>query len=227
MYEDLAGLYMDYRSDSYNHDRISVEPGYAKIMDLVGNNPTEVKNRNAAADRFLMKNAVHLTKGSALDYGGSDGQFIPKTVIDGFTSVDIYDVSDALLHDSVREPKIKKISIIERSDYALLLCMHVFEHVGHPREFMLEAMRSVAKGGCLYIEIPLELSEVIKNQFEENMIDVPFTVHEHINQFELVSLEQLVKSINGLQLLDSAEDIVDQGWVQAKIGRYLVKKIVD
>ena len=224
-YEDLAGLYRDYRSDSYNNDRISVEPSYAKICTLVGNNPIEVKNRNAATDRFLNKNSEHLSNGIALDYGGSDGQFISRSVIEHYEAVDIYDVSDALLHDSVKEPKVKKINFIESSDYALLLCMHVFEHVGNPMQFLKEAMKYVTKGGCIYVEVPLELSEVMKQQFEESVIDIPFTVHEHINQFELLSLNKLFESTAGLQLMDSTEDYVDIGWAKVKIGRYLAKKI--
>lgn len=223
-YEELQGLYRDYRSKQYNLDRISVEPDYAKIAKLVGNNQVEVTNRNNALDLFMKKNAGHFEHGSALDYGGSDGQFISKLIQDVFTEIDIFDVSDSLLHPTVRNSKIKKISSLAKFDYDLLLCMHVLEHVGSPRDFLIQALKYVSKNGCIYLEIPLELNTVVENQFSQNVVDMPFIIHEHINAFDFTSIQKLADSIQGLILIDSDESIVDLGWIQNKIGRYLLKK---
>ena len=54
-FDDLLGLYRDYRSETYNQDRISVEPDYARIAKNVGDDPIEINNRNTAVDKFLSR----------------------------------------------------------------------------------------------------------------------------------------------------------------------------
>ena len=49
----ITRLYQDYRSDSYNRERIRFEPGYRLIADRVGVDRTEIANRVQAATEFL------------------------------------------------------------------------------------------------------------------------------------------------------------------------------
>lgn len=107
-FADLHGLYRDYRSKTYNRDRISVEPGYARIAKDVGAHPLELKNRNAAVDAFLCKNSNYFVSGAMIDYGGSDGRFLPPFVYEQFDNIDIYDASVAPLHSSVDVRKVRK-----------------------------------------------------------------------------------------------------------------------
>jgi len=46
-----------------------------------------------------------------IDYGGSDGRFIPPFVYDKFEKIHVYDASDAPLHSSVDSRKVKKSQI--------------------------------------------------------------------------------------------------------------------
>jgi hypothetical protein len=223
-FADLHGLYRDYRSITYNRDRISVEPGYARIAKDVGAHPLEIMNRNTAIDGFLRKNASHFAGGSMIDYGGSDGRFLPPFVYAQFENIHIYDASESPLHVSVDARKVKKIAIAPPEAYSFLTCMHVLEHVGNPRALAVEAARLLVPGGLMYIEVPFELTLSVRENFAGRIIDTAITIHEHMNLLDRTSIRTLVGSILGLELIDDAEDIVDFGWTKGLIGRFLVRK---
>jgi SAM-dependent methyltransferase len=223
-FEDLSGLYHNYRSETYNRDRISVEPAYKRIANDVGSHSLEIKNRNAAVNSFLSRNVSHFAGGAMIDYGGNDGRFIPPFVYEQFEKIYIYDASDASLHSSVDARKIERIAKPRLEAYSFLTCMHVLEHVGNPRAFVVEAARHLVPGGLMYIEVPHELADSVREDFERKIIDTPITIHEHMNLFDRTSIRTLVGSIVGLELIDDAEDITDLGWISGLIGRFLVKK---
>jgi hypothetical protein len=224
-FDDLLGLYRDYRSETYNRDRISVEPTYAQIANHVGKHPLEVNNRNAAVDSFLGKNARYFSGGSMIDYGGSDGRMIPSFIHKQFESIFIYDASEAPLHPSVDSQKVKKISHPQAKTYSFLTCMHVLEHVGNPRALVMEAADLLTAGGLMYIEVPHDLTESTRQDFEQKVVDTPIPIHEHLNMLDRMSVPKLVESIPGLELVDQMEDVVDLGWIQGLVGRFLVRKV--
>jgi hypothetical protein len=225
-FEDLVGLYRDYRLESYNLDRISVEPSYARIVKDVGAHPLEIKTRNAAVDDFLRKNAGHFASGAMIDYGGSDGRFLTPFMYEQFEKIYIFDPSDAPLHASVDCRKVEKVSIAQPETYSFMTCMHVLEHVGNPKAFVADAVRLLTSGGLLYIEVPLDLTQSIRDDFAQRIIDTPITIHEHMNLFDPTSVRTLVGSITGLELVDDANDIVGFGWAKALLGRFLVRKTI-
>ena len=161
-FDDLLGLYQDYRSDTYNQDRISVEPTYSRIVKDVGAHQLEITNRNAAVDEFLRKNSNYFISGAMIDYGGSDGRFIPPFINEQFDNIDIYDASEAPLHSSVDARKVRKITDPKLGIYSFLTCMHVLEHVGNPRALVIEAARLLVPGGLLYLEVPHELNQSLR-----------------------------------------------------------------
>jgi hypothetical protein len=87
--------------------------------------------------------------------------------------------------------------------------MQVLEHVGNPRALVAEAARLLVLGGLMYIEIPLELTQSVCDNFAGKIIDTSITLHEHMNLFDLTSIRTLIGSIDGLELIDDAEDVVD------------------
>ncbi len=226
-FEDLQGLYRDYRSKSYNRDRVSVEPSYAKLARNIGDHPLEIINRNKAADAFLRKNAAHFAGGVALDYGGSDGRFLTPFMYETFSSIEIFEPSDVALHATVGQTRVSKTASPSKETYAFLACMHVLEHVGNPRAMVLEARDFLVHGGLMYIEVPHELDTRMRNDFAHRIVDTPILIHEHINKFDILGMQKLVESIDGLELLDCAQDQVDQGykaWDTGVNGRFLIRK---
>ena len=160
-----------------------------------------------------------------IDYGGSDGRFLSQFIYEQFDRIDIYDVSNAPLHASVDSGNVKKISAPKPEAYSFMTCMHVLEHVGNPKAFVTEAIRVLRPGGLMYIEVPHELNDSIREGFAKGIIDSPITIHEHVNLFDRTSIPGLVASIDGLELVNDSEDVVNLGWNKGLIGRFLARKI--
>jgi|GEM_PF-1525631 len=221
--DDLAGLYADYYTGTYTKARISVEPAYAKICRSTFHE-AEINYRNSELEKFLAKNETFLSGGRALDMGGSDGRFIPPIVLNKFSEIHVLDSSDIKLHSSLAGRNAKKIRTLECSDYSLLLCMHVIEHVGSPRSFIEAMATHVKPGGLLYFETPIELSPQRESQFASNLIDPPQEIHEHISLFSGASIPKCVESIKGLELIASQEYELRGGYSKFIAGRYLIRK---
>jgi hypothetical protein len=224
-YEDLAPLYVDYRSATYNADRISVERSYRRIAPSVGQDPKEQKNRNDGVAKFLGAHLSLLEGKAALDLGGADGKFVPLEIVNSLEKIHIFDMSAAMVDESVRMRHVRKVDAPELGAYGLLMCMHVLEHVGSPREFVLDSLKYLQPNGLLYLEVPLELDPMIVNQFESRVVDRCVTFHEHINQFDVTSLSRLIESIANLRLVKAEAATIDCGWSKGAVGRYLAQYI--
>src|SRR5580704_13527883 len=75
--EDIMRLYADYREPSYHSDRIRYEPSYAAIAAAVGYDEVEIRTRTTALNTFLRHALPATDSFTMLDYGGSDGRFMP------------------------------------------------------------------------------------------------------------------------------------------------------
>ena len=224
-YEDLMGMYRDYRLESYVKDRISLEGRwYERIADQVGSHPLELKNRNTAVDGFLRRNASYFAGGQMIDYAGGDGRFIPPYAFEQFEHIHILDASEVPIHPSVDARKVTKVPVANPGSYDFMTCMHFLEHIGNPRQFVVESSRLLVPGGLMYIEVPLELTEEVYENCLQRFVDKPIGLHEHINLFDRTSIRALVRSIEELDLIDDSEGDVDLGWITGNIGRFLVRK---
>jgi SAM-dependent methyltransferase len=223
-YEDLLGLYRDYRLKSYNSERIAVEPSYAAIASLVGSHPEEIRIRNLAVDRFIGASGVEISGERVIDYGGGDGRFLPAIVLDRYRSIEIFDASDAPIHGSVDVARVRRTGMPQLDAYDLLMCMHVLEHVGNPRAFVVEALRYLRPGGLLYIEVPLELTPERRDLFRTRVMDVPIAIHEHINSYDRTTVSTMIRSIEDLECVAEEDGMADLGWTNVTIGRYLARK---
>ena len=81
--DEITRLYKDYRDDKYQKVRQSYEPWYTKeINSLIGNNPTECKNRaknlSYIINKYVDLNNIH----NVLDFAGDKGQHIPDIFAD-------------------------------------------------------------------------------------------------------------------------------------------------
>ena len=75
--EAIGRLYADYRTDSYNRERIQYEAEYALIASSVGRCSQEVQGRRVGLTRWLTGKLNVERDFSMLDYGGADGRFLP------------------------------------------------------------------------------------------------------------------------------------------------------
>jgi len=224
-YADLEPLYADYRSEKYNKDRISVEPSYRAIAPLVGQDAVERTNRNREVARFLRSFLPAHTEDQALDLGGSDGKFVPPEISSQFREIHIVDTSGAGVDETLRARGVSKVLRPDAAGYALIMCMHVLEHVGNPRQFVLDSLVHLKLGGLLYLEVPLELDPRMLAQFEHRIVDESVHIHEHINQYTAVSLPRLIDSIGALRLLQAEHAAIDCGWTTGTVGRCVAQRV--
>ncbi len=202
--EDITRLYADYREESYNRERIEMEPSYAAKAAEVGHSTVELETRTTAATRFLKE---HMTVGegfSILDFGGSDGKFMPRIEAKKF----VFEISNV-------QP-IKGVTRIhseaELGTYSLVQLAHVVEHVVEPLGLVKHVAERVAPGGHLYIETPQELTDVEREDLKMGRRTVG--IHEHINSYCVQAVTKLIEQA-GLSVVAVEATPVNVGWAKA------------
>jgi hypothetical protein len=213
--DDIARLYVDYRSPSYHQQRIQYEPEYAAIAEAVGYDPVEVRTRTEALNAFLHKELRTPDPITILDYGGSDGRFIPDIPGSRF----VYEISNI---DPL--PGVTRIqSESELGTYSLVLLAHVTEHVTHPLNLVRKLSTYVEPGGHLYIETPQEISDQQRDELRKGIARFDIAIHEHINSYCLPALTALLEAADfKIVAIESAP--VDLGWIKGTHLRALGRK---
>lgn len=215
-YDDqISRLYMDYRSASYNQQRIQYEPEYVSIAAAVGYDPIEIRTRTAALTTFLNRHLQTANIRTVLDYGGSDGRFIPDIPGSKF----VYEISNV---DPI--PGVTKIeSEPEPNSYSIVLLAHVTEHVTHPLKLVRQLRDYVAPGGYLYIETPQEISDQQRAELQNGIARFDITIHEHINSYCLPAVSALLEA-GDFEIVATESAAVDIGWIQGTHLRALGRK---
>jgi hypothetical protein len=210
--EDVGKLYADYRSESYHRERTLYEPSYAAIASEVGYGSKEVQVRRLGLNKFLQASLSIGALQTLLDYGGSDGKFIPDLPCEKF----VFDVSDL--------PPVPGVTrIMHETDlgrYSIVLVAHVLEHVVRPLQFVREVVKYLEPNGFLYVEVPQEILDGALGQLllEEPKQDIG--IHEHINYYSASAVRALFES-SGLRLVAIESEPVDLGWVKSNLVRAL------
>lgn len=188
--EELASLYHDYRSDSYNAERVYFEPYYEKLKNLVGKSTDEIDFRIKNVDDII-GNFVDLAKvESILDWGGGEGRFIPSKLRD--KKVFIFDVSN---EPSISNEYVKIDRIGETDKYDYIQACHVLEHVANPHEVVSQMIGNLNQGGYLYIEVPQDRDELLINDFVSSRKNFYHILHEHLNLYTTKSTSRLGESL--------------------------------
>jgi hypothetical protein len=216
--EDLMRLYADYRSDTYNDERIRFEPTYAEWAGHVGYDAQEVQSRRNALDKLLRASLPDTSFRTILDYGGSDGRFIPDLPGSKF----VFEISHV-------EPVPGVTRIVQEKDlgkYSLVLLAHVIEHVSHPLALIRSVSQYIEPGGYLYIETPQELPDPTLDQMRDGTASPPLVIHEHINFYSSSAVRCLLESA-GLELTAIEKGEVQLGWSTGIHLRAIARKPVN
>lgn len=208
--EGIGRLYSDYRSDSYNAERSRYEPSYATIAAKVGQYRKGDLDRIAALTQWV-QDKVDLEGKSMLDYGGANGQFLPAVEGDRY----VFEISDI-------EPAQGVVRICDESllhTYSYVQLSHVLEHVTEPLEMVKRVATYVAEDGYLLVEVPQDLSAVLLKQAQTGTIDVFLTVHEHINNYSLLSVQRLIEAagleIVAIEAIQVESPVAKQDYIRA------------
>jgi hypothetical protein len=213
--DDIMRLYLDYRSPAYNRQRIQWEPEYDAIAAAVGFDPVEVRTRTAALSAFLSKELRTADPITLLDYGGSDGRFIPDIPGSKF----VYEISNIEPVPGVT--RIKSES--ELGTYSLVLLAHVTEHVPHPLNLVRKLSAYVEPGGHLYIETPQEIPDPQRDELRNGASRFDIPIHEHINSYCVPAVAALLEAA-GFTIVAIESAFVDLGWVKGIHLRALGRK---
>lgn len=213
--EDIMHLYQDYRSPAYHEERIRFEPEYAKIAAAIGQDQAEVRTRRSALTSFLGKAVQTSQADTILDYGGSDGRFIPDIPGSKF----VYEISSM---EPI--PGITRVpSESELGTYSIVLLAHVTEHVTHPLQLVRKLSTYVKPGGYLYIETPQEVSDQQRLELQKNIARLDLGIHEHINYYCVPAVRNLLEAA-GFQVVAIEDEPVDVGWATSVHIRALGRK---
>ena len=207
-------LYVDYREDSYNRERVEMEPQYASWVAQVGHSPVELETRLTAATAFLKRSVVTGDGFTILDYGGSDGKFVPRLEGKKF----VFEISKVEPEAGVTRVHAEA----ELGTYSLVQLAHVIEHVVEPLALVTQVAARVADGGFLYIETPQEIADSERPELITGRRMVG--IHEHINSYCVEAVTHLIEGA-GLRLVDIEATPVDVGWGKAVHIRALGQKV--
>jgi len=176
---EMNALYDKYREDEYVKLRQEYEPGYIQRNEALNTAITYLEK----VESFLL-NYVTLPV-SVLDYGGDTGINTPfKKNTNRFH---IYDVSNKSV---IKEAKKVDINEAINTEYNLIVCSNVLEHIPYPAEIMLNIINIMNKETVLYIEVPYEII-IQKDSSRKDIYKDKKHWHEHINFYTKNSLKQL------------------------------------
>lgn len=213
--DEIGNLYLDYRSDSYNQERIRYEPEYASIAAQVGTCAQELETRRHGLMQWLKGKVAPGANFSMLDYGGADGQFLPDLPGRKY----VFDISDFAAAAGIT--RIKSES--ELNSYSYIQLAHVLEHVPFPLALTKRAASLLEDSGHLYIEVPQELDDHTRKRLENLDGPMRLPIHEHINQYCLSAMTELFRSA-GLSVVAIESESVDFGWTKGTIIRGLGRR---
>lgn len=215
--EDIAHLYRDYRSASYNTERIHYEPEYVDIAPAIGRADSEVTPRRKALISFLNKVLQTTDEDTILDFGGADGRFIPDIPGSKF----VYEISGTAPIAGVT--RIESESQLDR--YSLVLFAHVLEHVTHPLDMVRKLKSYVRPGGYLYIETPQDISDQQRAGLQHATARMDIGIHEHINYYCVPAVAAVLERA-GFVVAKIESEAIDVGWAKSVHIRALGRKPV-
>jgi Methyltransferase domain len=154
--EELSSLYGHYRGDDYKATRQHWEPWYSRnVNDACSADNDLVRERRSFMMSILTSADMGPRLECAVDFGGDEGQFFPS-IPTGRRIV--CDVSDRTLPDGIEH--ISSLAQLDGVRPDLIIVAHVLEHLPDPLEPLHEIRRTIAEGGILYVEVPLDLFRV-------------------------------------------------------------------
>ncbi len=213
--EALRHHYADYRSPAYNEERTRYEPTYAALSKQVGIGQKEIEARFADLTAWLEGKIERDGDFSMLDYGGSDGRFLPQLDCRKY----VFEISSV--------PPLPGVVRIDNEanlgTYSYVQISHVLEHVSEPLALVKHISNYVKPSGYLYIEVPQDRPDDEIAELKKGRSRLGLFIHEHINLFCPSSVTALVHAA-GLDPVRVETTPIDWGWATGTVVRALCRK---
>lgn len=214
--EGLSRLYVDYRADSYNEERIRYEPQYASIASQVGSADKELESRRGGLTAWLNQKIEIGSDFSMLDFGGAEGRFLPDLPAQKF----VFDIAPTAPCEGV----VKVPDESSLASYSYIQIAHVLEHVPFPLALTKRVASHLRPSGYLYVEVPQEQGDDSLARLASGDRTIPVTIHEHINSYSVASAKKLLQAA-GLSVIAVEAADLDIGWIQCRVIRALGRKL--
>jgi hypothetical protein len=212
--EDLGRLYADYRTPSYNEERIRFESTYAAIVNEVGKGAKEIACRVDGLTAWLEGKIDPGDGFSMLDFGGSDGRFLPRMPGEKY----VYEISNTQPLPGI----VRVAAEADLATYSYVQIAHVLEHVSEPLKLLKYVAQFMKPNGYLYIEVPQDLSDRQIANLANGRSRQDMRVHEHVNVYCASSVSQLIEAA-GLVPVVVEPTPIDLGWITGTNIRGLCK----
>jgi len=212
----IARLYADYRSESYNRERIHYEPSYGAVAGKVGGYTEGGVDRVPALTRWLHLH-IDIGDGSMLDFGGDDGRFLPT--FPGLKNV--FEISDVSPAQGVTRIAMES----DLKTYSYVQIAHVLEHVTDPLGLARKVASLVEENGYLLVEVPQDLPDEIFDTLRSNAPVNSLPIHEHINSYSVLAVRKLLEALGLSVVAVEAVPIVSPVSAQSFI-RGLAQRLV-
>lgn len=182
---EMNQLYAGYRNEDYYTMRHKHEPQYTRAENEQSASKEYIISRQDSLYAFLLDDISHVY--TILDYGGDEGQFIPRQF--KLAKKYVFDISGANAYEGVE--KIGDFSELAGRKFDFVMCCHLLEHVSDPLQIISNIVDCVADNGYLYIEVPFETKFLRYSKY-------PFS--EHINFFTEETMNTIA-SIANIQII--------------------------
>ena len=212
----IARLYADYRSESYNRERIRYEPSYGAVAGKVGGYTEGGVDRVPALTRWLHLH-IDIGDGSMLDFGGDDGRFLPTFP----GPKNVFEISDVSPAQGVTRIAMES----DLKTYSYVQIAHVLEHVTDPLGLARKVASLVEENGYLLVEVPQDLPDEIFDTLRSNAPVNSLPIHEHINSYSVLAVRKLLEALGLSVVAVEAVPIVSPMSAQSFI-RGLAQRLV-
>jgi SAM-dependent methyltransferase len=193
---EMNRLYHGYREKEYVDLRAHYEPGYRLRNDALNSGERYLTKVEAFLNPYLSMPVA------LLDWGGDTGKNSPFR--NNSKYLHIYDISNKPVVDGAQQ--VDKITALQ-TDYDLVVCSQVLEHVPYPADVIMEMKQAMHANTILYIEVPYEA--LMRNAEDAGDLHLQKKHwHEHINFFNTQSLLALLKQC-GLRVLAIKQIVED------------------
>lgn len=182
---EMNQLYAGYRNEDYYTMRHKHEPQYTRTENEQSFSKEYIISRQDGLYDFLLGSVSQIY--TILDYGGDEGQFIPRQF--KLAKKYVFDISGANAYEGVE--KIGDFSELAGRKFDFVMCCHLLEHVSDPLQIISNIVDCVADNGYLYIEVPFETKFLRYSNY-------PFS--EHINFFTEETMNTIA-SIANIQII--------------------------
>lgn len=189
--QEMTALYQGYRDEAYLSLRERYEPGYRDKDAQLRVALPHLHHTEALLESYLPP------RPRILDWGGDTGNNTPFK--DRNSLLHIYDISGV---DSLPGSGQVDKQIAANTDYDLVVCSHVLEHVPYPADLLLEIRSVMRDDTLLYLEVPFE--PLMQERAAGRTAPLKRHWHEHINFFSEASLLALLSAC-GFTLLERVQ----------------------